>query len=704
MNKLKLCGVTAITSILTLLNPVAGFAQETSESNVETDSEVIVKGERESFPPIKSPSEGKIYAGKTATFTELDTLPEIADNDVRKIFSRTPGVYVSEMGDPSIVNLTLRGIGEPHETQDVLVLEDGIPIQSTLFGYPTLYYLPATPAIERVEVFKGGSSLLYGPQPAGAINFVTYDPPADTPFTAETINLFGSEGFVSTYNSIAGTQGDFDYSAWFHHRQADGFRDSNNDYSVFNGNIKLGWRLSDSTKLKFSYTGYDSETGEPGRLSYAEWLADDTQVTTPNNRLFIRKHFGSVTLDHEISDSTRVVSKTFAHYQQRLSRRGTSNTTVDDRLFRSIGNDTRFMHEYEVTDNIDSTFTGGFTVYHSDDPTRRNRVGFVTTATEGLPALQHQKRETTYGAVFAENLFEIGDFRVVPSARLDFVSYYLETNHGTGAIIGNDTEQFDFEPLFGIGFEYDLPYENTTYFNFAQGYAPLQYGQLQSRGGAAKPETRPGNTFTYELGVRGQPASWIVYDASLFYIDFQDFVDSNDSGTGDPIFSDPGDAEFMGMDLAVTINMTNLIDVLADSSIEDTIGTFELFYASEFLQAEFVSGVLDGNEPSYAPDYSIKFGPSYRHESGAKVDLTGYYVGSSYWDAANERDDDVGIAKIPAYCVWDLNFEVPVYKDNFNLLFGVNNLFDEKYFARIRGDGIQPINGRNFYGGFSAKF
>jgi Fe(3+) dicitrate transport protein len=30
---------------------------------------------------------------------------------------------------------------------------------------------------------------------------------------------------------------------------------------------------------------------------------------------------------------------------------------------------------------------------------------------------------------------------------------------------------------------------------------------------------------------------------------------------------------------------------------------------------------------------------------------------------------------------------------------GINNLFDESYFARVRSDGIDPADGRNYYAG-----
>jgi len=38
------------------------------------------------------------------------------------------------------------------------------------------------------------------------------------------------------------------------------------------------------------------------------------------------------------------------------------------------------------------------------------------------------------------------------------------------------------------------------------------------------------------------------------------------------------------------------------------------------------------------------------------------------------------------------------------LLAGVNNALNEEYFSRVRGNGIDPANGRNYYVGLRAEF
>ena len=51
---------------------------------------------------------------------------------------------------------------------------------------------------------------------------------------------------------------------------------------------------------------------------------------------------------------------------------------------------------------------------------------------------------------------------------------------------------------------------------------------------------------------------------------------------------------------------------------------------------------------------------------------------------------------IPAYTVWDLTGQHTLFRQ-LSFIWGVNNIFDSQYFARIRNDGIDPAMPRNYY-------
>ncbi len=129
------------------------------------------------FPQVaREVEDGKVLAGKKTTEVKLDEQPAIANNELRQTFVRVPGLLVSEQQIPGHFNVNYRGLGDPHESEFVMFFEEGVPLASGWFGYPTMYYLPPTERLERVQFLRGGSALLYGPQPGPAVNLVTRTP------------------------------------------------------------------------------------------------------------------------------------------------------------------------------------------------------------------------------------------------------------------------------------------------------------------------------------------------------------------------------------------------------------------------------------------------------------------------------------------------------------------------------------------------
>jgi outer membrane receptor protein involved in Fe transport len=116
------------------------------------------------------------------------------------------------------------------------------------------------------------------------------------------------------------------------------------------------------------------------------------------------------------------------------------------------------------------------------------------------------------------------------------------------------------------------------------------------------------------------------------------------------------------------------------------------------MDAEFTEGPNDGKTPQYAPGHILRTGLNYNYKEKAKFGLSGTFVADHYAD-----DNNTANFKVPAYMVWDLTAEYQVM-ENLRLVAGINNLFDESYYARVRADGIDPANGRNFYVGASIEF
>ncbi len=122
----------------------------------------------------------------------------------------------------------------------------------------------------------------------------------------------------------------------------------------------------------------------------------------------------------------------------------------------------------------------------------------------------------------------------------------------------------------------------------------------------------------------------------------------------------------------------------------ERFGSLSLYANATFLDAEFVSGPLEGKTPRFAPDHLVRGGVIYRLRDRCKIALLGTFVGDSFADDANTQE-----RFIPAYTVWDLTAEVKIYKE-ISLNAGINNLFDEDYYSRIANTGIDPGPGPQF--------
>jgi Fe(3+) dicitrate transport protein len=109
-----------------------------------------------SMPEVPGP---EITVTKKTTVVQLNQQPPIIDNHERELFDRMPGLVLAEQQNPTELNVTYRGLGNPQESEYVLLMQDGIPMEMDWIGYPTLYYIPVPETISEVQMIRGGSGV-----------------------------------------------------------------------------------------------------------------------------------------------------------------------------------------------------------------------------------------------------------------------------------------------------------------------------------------------------------------------------------------------------------------------------------------------------------------------------------------------------------------------------------------------------------------
>ncbi|WP_206212240.1 TonB-dependent receptor [Wenzhouxiangella sp. XN79A] len=653
---------------------------------------------------MKSVDAGRVFSGKKTTTVDLDEQPTFVEPNLRQMFSRLPGLFVSDQKIPSIYNVNYRGLGDPHESEFVAFFQDGIPLASDLFGYATIYYLPPAQRVERIEFVRGGSGLLYGPQIGPTLNFVTRDADADAAFGARTEHSIGSDGFYSTYNEARWGNGDWGLMASYDHREADGPRD-NEDYEVDSGYFGVEYAGLEGIRIGFDLTMYQSDSGEAGRLSSAEFAADRDQTLTPFNRVKIDRTIAALTWDQQISDEATLNARLWHSYQDRFSRRSgqfvdpadePATTNIDQQEFTTTGLDARLAQAW----GDGHALTIGTTLYRTDSPRTRFVSDDIRSDRQNPDDLVFdQDREMTYSAVFVENLFRFGNFSLTPALRYENVNYDLFENLKRADLDRDpvDVDKDSSELLFGLGGMVQVGRSSEAYVNISESYRPQRFDDLANPTAELAAENGPdiSKAMNYEIGFRSSPINGLLFDVSLFRIDFEDKIEQIQVNVSDVLRINSGDSRHEGLEFSVEY------DLFANRSTASRLLTF---FNGSLLDAEITESVNAGrvgNTPAFAPEYLVRAGFIY-DTPVFNATLTATLVDEQFWQDSNSprgSGGDLIEAVIPAYEVLDFSAEYRL-GENWTLFGGINNLLDEDYYSRVRSDGIEPAAERTVYGGF----
>jgi len=173
--KFSLLATTMITG-MAFTSPA--FAQSTQPVEAQPDiveetpsvdegGEIIVTGSRISRPNLEQSSPVSVIAAEEVAFQQ----PTSAEELLRQLPGVTPGVNSAvNNGTNGTATLNLRGLGT---NRNLILMNERRVVPSSLGGVVDLNVVPVA-LLERVDVFTGGASTVYGADAvAGVTNFIT---------------------------------------------------------------------------------------------------------------------------------------------------------------------------------------------------------------------------------------------------------------------------------------------------------------------------------------------------------------------------------------------------------------------------------------------------------------------------------------------------------------------------------------------------
>ena len=651
----------------------------------------------------------QITVTKKTTVTHLDRQPTVIGNNLDQLLARSPGVQVSQQPTPTQFNLSYRGLGNPQESEYVLVMQDGIPLESDWIGFPTLYAMPLTQSIADVQLIRGGASLLYGPEPAPVINLVSRRPAPDAPLSASTEQVVGNHGLYSTYNTVEGSSGHWSFRADAAYVRSDGSR-PNAQSQMRQGDLYIAYRPTDRQRWWLDLHAIRADSGDAGRLSYPQWQANPRATPTPTNREWVDRDQLVLGNHSEFGDGWLLDGKAWFTWQDLASRAAKAalapqppptSTTLQDEQFRTEGVDVRLRKKW----GQGNAFTVGTVLFHGNDPFRQwssSDLSVNRYDRGGTPRLV-QARSSDYASVFAENVFRLSHrIHLVPSVRLEHERVAVDETVRPPFLTRPLINEADARtvPLFGLGIGNDFGHGNETYFNVSQGWRPLRYFDMASPFANIVPghAPDPSKSLSWEAGVHGAPVTGLYYDVSVFWIDFKNRIEAQHINATDVLEVNTGNTRSRGLEGQINY------DFFARTALADRGQHLEAFANVSLLNARFTASAIPGQVgkvPAYAPRYLAKAGLTWRVEQRIKLSLTAVSSAAQYWQ---DSDQPLGSgntylpAHIPAYTVLDVAGDWQLNR-HLTLLAGISNLGNRHYYDRVWQTGLEPALGRSWYTG-----
>ncbi len=710
---------TVAVVVATAVSGMSVYAQAATTPKEETITVTTAAPQENAWGPAAT-----IAAKHTATATKTDmplektpqsisvvTAEEIAlhqPKSAKEALSYTPGVSVGTRGASNTYDqLIIRGFAADNQSQNNYL--DGLKLQGNFYNDAVIdpYML------ERVELLRGPTSVLYGKSsPGGLMNMVskrpTTTPLHEIQFKAGSNSLFQT-GF--DFSDALDDDGVYSYRLTGLARSANAQQDGKKEqrYTIA---PSFSWRPDDKTNFTFlSYFQNEPDTG------YYGWLPKEGTVEPLPNGKRLPTSFNEGAKNNTYSRNQKMVGYSFEHafddtFTVRQNLRYAENKTSQNSVYgygmcsdplytakpanspcasiapsqwnhyltRQYVVDNEKLQNFSVDTQLQSTFATGavdhtlltgvdFMRMRNDidswfgyagsvapsDIYNLDRGDFDFAAHSGPSGAYRILNRQKQTGLYAQDQAQWEKVLVTLGGRYDWVKQSA-FDRDSGITKTRDDNQFSWRG--GVNYLFDNGV--TPYFSYSESFEP------SSTAGESGALFAPSKGKQYEAGVKYSPSDRpIVLTGALYQLTKSNNLMADPAGS---VWSvEGGKVRSRGVELEAKAALSANLNV---------VGSYT------YTQAEYTTDTtLKGNTPPQVPKHMASLWGDYTFYDGALSGLTlgtgTRFTGSSFGDPANSFK--VGSATVvDALVRYDLaRFGMA----GSNVALHVNNLFDREYVA-----------------------
>ncbi|MCP5538400.1 MAG: TonB-dependent receptor [Akkermansiaceae bacterium] len=688
----------------------------------------------------------------SAAYIDTDDIRQQNYTNINRILAKVPGVYTREEdGFGLFPNISVRG-GLGTRSEKTTIMEDGILMAPAPYSAPGAYYSPNAGRMSGLEILKGSSQVKYGPHTTGGvINYLSTPIPDQESFYARFI--YGSDNTFTGHshygNTVETENGLLGYLLEMHYQSSDGFRSiqghggSSTGFERIEPMFKLFWEPDTALKQRFEfklgYTDFDADESYLGLAeadvrsrpydryaatkfdnidtfqyrTYLKYTAEPTddfklEATAYYNRF--NRNWYKLNKINGASLHSALLNPAAVTSLQGMTPGDVIDVKANNRDYYSYG--VQFAGTYDFSlGSVDHSITSGIRL-HKDREYRYQWVdqytstgagdfGQTSSGVHGSDA--DRRQETVATSVFLEDEIKSGKWTLRPGLRIEHMEYNYEDYKGNAFRDGALTTWAG-----GMGFTFDICDTDKLFGGIYRGVSTPGPGGYTNTNPVS--QTDEETSISYELGWRHHDAEKARgFELVGFYTDFDNLLaPATGVGIGDP--ANGGAAEVYGIEAQVSFDPATAngqayrLPMYVSATWTQATLKQNLATDTENIFTDFQGGNEAGNDIPYIPEWKLAAGIGVDMSSwGANLDAT--WTSSMYGTGGNHANPVTSSreGKVDEALVFDISAWYQI-NDNWKLIGGVANIFDEENIVSRLPEGPRNGRGRNIYAGFEVQF